>query len=378
MGRKKQTTNEADPKSQEPDKRPLPDTWNAPLGRFVTENAEWCEAIRTVQTSTEPLYWIPGELINSLSKIVSNASGSKRAILSAQEVRAENAFRYVCQGYLKSTIGIQEGLPIIYILGNANSAKLDLENPAMQEFLDQFSSSDRNKYRNSILTLNIESDSIEMKSLGRAGQITFDADYRSERDRLRKLWEKLEKKVPFPWTKSLNVHGPIEESQGDFVLSRLTDTEVDFVKSRDAFFRKWEICRMVNWDLPIILGPSGPISLAEAALRNDPETLVNITPSYLTERSDYDRKIRDEETQQMNAENLGRLGSYPVQGISGRDGTSSFAQAFQMYIYERAITKRYPNRPGIIGRIEDGFADLFDIGSDRVKQLRKHYSGLAD
>ncbi len=96
-------------------------TWDKVWKPFVDEHEIWW---RRMERPGDPVYTLPEAVIDVLAEEQATpaAEGHRatRSLITEQDAEAERAFRKVCEGFSKDTVGVWMGRPIKYpFLGRA-------------------------------------------------------------------------------------------------------------------------------------------------------------------------------------------------------------------------------------------------------------------
>jgi hypothetical protein len=217
------------------------------------------------------------------------------------------------------------------------------------------------------------------QQLGRAGAVTFNEDYRREILRLRDADRSLGGVIEWPFRRgSVTRAGSVPAVAADSgELRSMSETEAELVTGMTLLLRRWELSSPVSWELPLPQGPleDVPAGLAERLL--GPELGVTVYPSYFNPPPGEEIAERVRTAQVNTARQLGSAPHHPVAGIAGRDGHDSQpGSAYRMWFFEQAARSRYGDRSGLVARLVDAFAELFDFSTDHARDLRRLYTHL--
>ena len=170
-----------------------------------------------------------------------------------------------------------------------------------------------------------------------------------------------------------------------FLLNSLRDVEqesestpeLDFAHSFAGFLSKWELARMVTWDLPYPQQPMHGVSLEEVETLAGPHVMVDYYPTYLAPDSDEELSAQIRARQSTIAKIAGTSHHHPL-GRLGPHGTSpsQWETVFRMWFIESTVRTRYGTRRGIVARLSEAFESMFGVSSDTIKKYRRQYGRL--
>jgi hypothetical protein len=217
---------------------------------------------------------------------------------------------------------------------------------------------------------------IQHQISGYAGRLTFDEQYRREKADLQRRWWGLPDRPPLPLESNVADRPGIPVASIEPYRPFLPDPDVErFLIDFGRFMRRWGLCRMVTWDLPLAQGPAEEVPLGLATSLLGPDHPVDVIPSYYDIPSDFDLRESIRGRQREAAADDGITLEHPVTDISSRAGRASqFESAFQLWLIERAVTSRYGRPRGMITRLTLAFSGYLGVLEDRIPQLRRIYS----
>jgi hypothetical protein len=219
---------------------------------------------------------------------------------------------------------------------------------------------------------------IHHQLLGYVGRLTFDDQYRSEKKALQDRWFNLGCRPPLPLvanaleeptTQISPIHAKSEQD--------LSEETISFVQDAVQFMRKWQLNRLITWDLPLPQRPLHGVPLRLAYLLLGGDQPVFAVPSFYDIPSRTDVRTRIREEQERVAKAFGIKLEHPVTDISARKKKpSSYESAFRMWHIESTIRKRFGSSRGLVARLVPALGNHLRIHEDRVKQVRRKYARL--
>jgi hypothetical protein len=352
----------------------LPGTrdWSAPWADFCTTYRDWLSQFE----SGDPVYIIPKTVLQELAvnrKGVGKQIRASKPLLNGDEVDAELAFLDLCQGYGGDSVGVWDGVPILYPLLDKADVRSVPEQLLTQMKWDQIAP--LNSIQCNLENLAEKTEVVRRQQLAYAGFLTFDVSYRLAREQLMTRWRSLS--VTLPWPMQANTHDqeamPIVKRSGTGLA--LAPEIAVFLKDMGSFLRKHRLNSLVTWDLPLPQGPldSIPLSLGRHLL--GPEQIVNTYPSYYDIPSSMNVRAEIREQQRTAAKQTGVLAEHPLTNLSPRDGRASTLEtAFRMWFVEAPVRSRYGDRKGVIARLDSALATTFGITAGRIRRVRQSYT----
>jgi hypothetical protein len=331
-------------------------------------------------------------------------------VVRAEDAAAERAFARLCGEYLSGTVGVWREAPVVYGL----LAKL----PPVTFTPEQFAALgwDRlgRSYDACLRELDAGNDRVaasRRQMLGWAGHITFDARYRVERDALCRRDHDLGGVLTWPLTPraaearvaggaatdrdplaSLDGPGPVgtalilspdaarQLGAGAATLPWGRSAHADAVRLLVAdavgFLARWDLARLVTWELPEPQGPVDHLPAGAAGLLN-PNQPVSVRPAYLNPPPAEDLRRQQLTAQRAAAREVGQSVRGPAAGIAGRDGRPSQNEmALRLWLVEGAVRARYGNPRGLVARLTDAFCTQYALTRDSVMQIRRLYTSM--
>jgi len=332
--------------------------WNV----FLSQHGSWWPRF----AGQGPVYCLPKGVIGVL----------RREFLDNDDSEAELAFRSLCRGRSRTTIGVWNEQPIDYPL------PFDLDRlQVSDDYLHKLSTT---KYAPEIdwrSSPRIDGKTwraIHHQLLGYVGRLTLDEQYRSEMKPLQDRWLRHGCRPSFPLvanalekptTSTASIRQDIEQSSSEEVATLMKDA--------GHFMRKWQLNRLITWELPLPQRPLDwvPLRLACALLGDDHPVFA--VPSFydIPSRTDVRARIREEQEQVAKAFRINL--EHPVTDISTRGGKpSSYESAFRMWHIEVTVRSRYGTSRGLVARLGPAFKKYLGYQEDRVKQIRSMYAQL--
>ena len=310
--------------------------WQPHWQKLLQTNGTWWTRLGQEQ----PVYWLPSGIVEELGKAMPAGDERHRErppVITKEEADAEHAFRQCCQTFSTSTVGVWGGAPVRYEL---------LASPPIPSISDETMHAlgwDRyirpEAARTALTAVMDKADGARHQRLAYAGWLTFNADYRTEREALRARWFALKEKSP-SWPLSASVGDqpatPVVAGSIDPAL-RLSADVATFVKDVTAFLRKWRLVSLATWDLPQPQGPLEgiPLGLAERLLGSD--SIGTFYPPYFDTPSGQDLRTELRAQQRQSGKSAGIDPEFPLTDLSARpDHPSQWESAFRLWFIELA------------------------------------------
>jgi hypothetical protein len=346
--------------------------WDLMWSNFIADpnNTRWWE---TRCTSKGPNYCLPMEFIQSLSAKTSavqaaarHYSGrktrvvSKRALISADDAKAETAFREICQRYSPSCVGEWNGHPLLHeLLGPFTSYDTFSDALLMQvTFLKGTLEQRKKKLR----SLDPVSTRIQRILRHRAGQLFAEEKFVEELCDLRAAWTRQRSTIPFPLTRHV-----IDRVSVGQAAKPIHPRTVAFLTQVRKFLDRWELTALCTWDLITPLGPIAglPVRVNLNALGDI--LISRVYPSYWP-ATDIEEHLFARLQSSTSA------GMEPIQERL-LDKPSIFERAYELRIVEQAFRTRYAPTPhGYVERLIQAFQTRFSLDSRlRIQQIRSKY-----
>lgn len=246
---------------------------------FRERHAAWLDRVG----GRRPVYTLPQEAVGALARGVLNEDKAHRHIrplIGDEDAEAERDIRDTCRSFSATTVGVWEGGPVDYAplaASEPTSGPTDQEMEAMG-WARHVSPE---KARASLAEAEGRRGDISHQVLGYAGRLTFDGQYRGELAALKARWEGLSRPPQMPFTAGVATRPPtpvISPKAQDADV--LPDDVAVFLTDLDGFLRKWQVARLVTWDLPEHRGPLAHVPLCLAAALLGPAQSVSTVPSY--------------------------------------------------------------------------------------------------
>ncbi len=411
-----------DPASDQPSnvRSGLGPSWADRWGLFLGQQSSWWQR---VSTRGEPVYALPTPIIDALAEEYIPPEGSehrrRRPLISGGDVDAERGFTRLCAGFGQGTVGVWDGLPIRYLaLCRRVSPALDdstglWEQESLRAFFERRPGMKRRYCREHEVTesaLEAEldeqdrlADFLDRQSLGYVGRLSFNEQYRSERDRLRERCTQRDSRLPWPVPPACP---PVLSVELERLPRQLIDAddliEVDpLACEMVAFLRQWGLGFLETWDLPVPNGPLEGLPLRLVAQLRGPEITVDHYPSHYDLPADKDLREQIRSRQEREGQDKGIAMPFPVTDASGRSRPRSRSKGssddlhddpltsatpgadyapskqetcFRMYLLEQAVRARFDDPPhGLVVRLLEGFSRFFGTEPDTLTQYRKQY-----
>ena len=208
------------------------------------------------------------------------------------------------------------------------------------------------------------------RTVGYVGWLVFNPQFRRELLDLKSIWMALGTRPVFPLQPDL-VNLPLADVSGS---PDEPDRVASFIGNVSRFARKWELTKLVTWDLPDPQGTLEQIPLELLARLSGKEKTIFVIPNYLNIPSNVDFKKRTTDAQRNAARDSGIEQRYPVYGTSSRGvSKSQYENALRFWLIERSVLARYGKPAGYVARLTSALRHYLGCSEDRVKQLRKIY-----
>jgi hypothetical protein len=329
---------------------------------FLSQHRLWWSRFASQGT----VYWLPKGVISAL----------RGEFLDNDDTEAELAFRSLCRGRSRTTIGVWSEQPIDYPL------PFDLDRLRVSDdYLRKLSTT---RYAPEIdwpSSPKIDGKTwraIHHQLLGYVGRLTLDDQYRSEMKPLQDRWLRHGCRPSFPLVANAlekptistpSIRQDMEQSSSEEVATLMKDAA--------HFMRKWQLNRLITWELPLPQRPLDGVPLRVAcALLGDDHPVFTV-PSFYDIPSGTDVRARFREEQKRVARAFGINLEHPVTDISTRAGKlSSYESAFWMWFIEATVRSRYGTSRGLVARLGPALEKYLGYQEDRVKQIRSMYARL--
>src|SRR5262249_18605150 len=184
-----------------------------------------------------------------------------------------------------------------------------------------------------------KADNARHQQLAYAGWLTFNKQYQDEKRSLRSRWSSLS--LPLPWSISANTvdREPLPVARDEVIPSNLLPAaEEAFLQAFTRFLRKWNVAKLVPWDLPLVRGPleSIPTGLARQLL--GPDQVASFSPPYfdIPSRQNVREDVREQQASAARSAGIGN--DFPLTDLSAHAGRpSDWEGAFRLWHLERAV-----------------------------------------
>ncbi|CAN5912661.1 hypothetical protein BH23PLA1_BH23PLA1_35420 [soil metagenome] len=240
---------------------------------------------------------------------------------------------------------------------------------------------------------------LDGQALGYVGKLTFDEQYRGERDRLRERWARRASEIPWHVPPVCPPITYVEQLPEDLIDADDVVGPDPLAGEMAAFLRRWGLGFLKTWDLPVPQGPLGGLPAKLVVQLRGPEAIVDHYPDHYDLPSDTDLREQVRSRQEREGCEAGIAIPLPVTDASGRSrprskgpagGTQGrpsspaprgseyaparLATSFRMYLLERAVRDRFDDPPrGLVVRLLEGCGHFFDVDPDSLAQYRKRY-----
>ncbi len=171
--------------------------------RFLHQHRGWWRAVSSARRGA-PVYALRPEIVTELAASPDRLGvrkGGNQALMDDDEKAAEEAFWEACQGYSKGTVGVWDDRPVEYEL-LAPEKTVTLSPSLIVELgWDQLAAPEQ--IRRSGQELADKAELVRGTQRGRAGWLTFNLQYRSERSDLQARYSRLPTALSWPLSGSL-------------------------------------------------------------------------------------------------------------------------------------------------------------------------------
>lgn len=330
----------------------------------------------------EPVYCLPEAVIEALVPHVpairdTQGSRPKKALIAKSDADAERAFGWACRGFAPDTVGVWLGAPIRYPGLTAAEVTLNLP-PEIAEQFSQINNTSDAQFTSTLDALKDKLEANRHQTLGAAGRLTFDRQYRRELETLKQMWSCLSPK-PRLNVGSATVLGPgvrVPQVPG---MERCSPEIAAFYDAYGKFIKNRTLASLVTWDLPLPQGPLPGHAGAVVLLRGT-DAPVDCHSPYYDIPSDEDVRKGIRQRQRRDGRDAGVEMEFPLTDTSARYDTlkkrylpSTFETAFRMWLIEETVCRRYGRVHGIKSRLQDVFSRMFGIASGRVNKITQIY-----
>ncbi len=337
----------------------------------------------------EPIYCLPIEVINALSRTFNPPPGGehyrKNRLISEEDQNAEIALRQICMRYA-SAVGLgRTASGLVCCPGLLESDEYERRKTsflaAVREQFPEWGSEGPNGEDAEALFHKLldRSAGAESQLLGIAGVFILNPTFREERKRLFDQWKTLE--VPLPLDLDSSVL--FDESRWSEGLARriigftLTDPIIHFYKAYSDFLKRYDLTHLVTWDLPMPAGPLEhvPAGLVTRVRGND--AIVSAIPASFEIPSTPNMHSQIREIQKQEGLRRGidpKELAFPIGGASPRAGHPSNPETtFRMWLIELAVLRRYGRPYRLAARLIEAFAEMFGIEVASARKIREGY-----
>jgi hypothetical protein len=218
-------------------------------------------------------------------------------------------------------------------------------------------------------------DQARRQLLGYAGWLTLNPDFQAEKATLKAQHAGLEVRPPLPLFAHTHDRQPVLVPPGEAgTVTVLPDETARFLDSAGRFLRKWQLMRLISWELPLAQGVLEQIPIGLAVQLLGPDHMAQVLPSYYNVPSETDLRESLRQQQRLAAREAEIAVEFPLAGISGRSGrASSYEAAFRLWLVEQAARARYGGRRGLAARLTEASKIMTGTTTDHVKELRGMY-----
>lgn len=329
-----------------------------------------------------PTYLLPLDFLAACSRFPAGGARRRlasRSLLGPEDAEAERQFALACTAFAPTSAGAWDGRPINFPLLSPQESLLA---QAQREWESLgWAPGPCGRCLTMIEDVEGQADADRHQRLGYAGRLTFDTQFRREKSEIKSRWLKLDVRPTFPLDAFAVDHLSPPVPSVEPTLGDVPAGDADgFRDEVGRFLRKWQLARLVTWDLPEPQGPLGALPLGLAAAMLGPETSVWTFPTYYDISSGQDVRGSIREEQGRAAREAGVVGmQHPVTDTSARAGSASgYENAFRLWLIERSVRVRYGKDRGQVARLVSAFAELLGCSEERIRQLRKSYREFLD
>lgn len=394
--------------------------WGPSWEGFAAAHRDW---VGRFASGPDPVYHLPVEVVSHLARTTtrSGAGWSSRPLISAQDAKAELAFAALCRESGPDVVGVRHCSPIRYDLFTDDPAPLTRE--AFRDVAGERPGFTYEAYQRTLRAGERRLTETRHQLRGWAGRITLDPDYRAGLEDLRQRDDALGGVLPWPLSPGSlarraedgapalpdpsaypDAREPVDPAcilTPEAALERLAvnaalpwgrpetrDETRRLFADAVRFLGRWELSRLVTWDLPEPQGPVGNLPPSAAGQVVNPFLSVSVTPSFFNLPPEEILR-RDTVAQQKAAAEVsgqgvrrqdrcgrpkGNLVRGPVPEIGGRGGRQSENEtAFSLWFFEHTVRRRYGAPRGLIARLTGAFIDRYGLSAEHVKRLLAMY-----
>ena len=351
--------------------------WQPRWQDFLSQFPEW----RGSTPSDQPVYWVPEVVVSALAAPTPYAMASARrtpaALINPAEAKAENAFRDCCVGYGGSVVGVWANSPVIF--QPLSAAPLPVVSKDLMRSLgwDRYARVDA--LAADLAALQSNAIGVVHQQLAYAGYLITSDKYQHDKRVLFEQWQHLDSPVSWPLlanTADKNAVAVLTAKTGNG--RHLSAKLHSFLENATTFMRKWSLCRLSTWDLPLLQGPLEQLPLEQQRELLGPNQIVSTysKPYTITSNQDMRGKIRDQQHWDGKAEGVD---DFPLTNLAPRKGRANkLENVFRLWFIESALRHRYPKRRGLATRLGEVFKKLTFSSTERIKQLRRCYRRLVN
>ncbi len=414
MARKKKPTNES-PAGRPvlaPDDPPRPDQgcglppldgWPRVWTDFTCRYPAW---VTERLAGGEPVYRLPNEVVDHLADPTRLTKKKNLSpIFTTAQADAERAFTHLCRIYLPDVVGVWNDRPVRYgLLGDPPPRvtsqqvtghgwdRSDLNDVLRQACEIDGISGPPPRPRRAPTAAAISRDLAELdrraatyrqELLGWVGWLLFDpkSTFRGRLAELRDRDSGLGGVLSWPFSPGLlNSPAPDGRPQPAAGDARLGESQARLLEDAVRLVWDHQLGQLVTWDLPDPQGVLEAVPLGLAARILNPEHHVLVVPAFSNRPGGEELAQFRRRLQHTNAHTTGLVGNFPTPGIAGREGApSDYGRAVQLWFVEYATRSRFPGRDvprGLVARLREVFAALYELTPERVQVVRRVYAGL--
>jgi hypothetical protein len=331
------------------------------LQRFCRQESAWLHSIGQGET----VYCIPPKVIDWLAAPRRPREPLIDSVTAARERRFWNVCRHA------NACGVYGDEPILYpcLWEPYGLTPAQLKKILYPIFGDVFDAE----------TLMLAHTGAWERLQGYAGWLVTDPGFIRERDRLRTQWENLpdtmQPRPPFKLTSSLEATAieAVEEYSATFSSTfahrlPLTKMKVAFLKAVSEFLRRWNLCQLTTWDLPLPFGPLLADDLGKHTQAIPEHSVQLILPIHypLTTSDSLVAVIRERQQQVAREHGLSpQIAALPHYTFLGR--------MLQVQHIEQTIRSRYSGT-GAVTLVERAVAAFLGVSVAQTAKLRKAVS----
>lgn len=323
--------------------------WDPDWSEFSSKHGEWVQRQNLDSSAGDVLYGLPLTIVGHLARPLKFG----RPILSPEDVAAETSLAKLCEKH--RAIGVFIDRPIAFE---------PLLPPPPAPFLEELQwFAKRDDVGASQKALR-QTKEIAARLKGYVGVLLTSTGFLLQREQLRQKWHKIPAKI----RPGLPLARTMLDEAAPKSLGR-------FFREFDVFCERFQLTRMVTWDLPEPAGPLLDGTPKPARLLAGRAAQLAI-PAHFTIRSKDSRDLR---RAIANRQRIASLDAGLKANFSDARTMQTFGKIFEIEHFQRIICARYgaPPRPkGFMNRLNEALASHLQVGAAHFRDLYRRLSKL--